>query len=63
MIADIIIFFGADNSRYPLILINRRLHCVSPPLSGVTASIAAADSAKNKTDFPEFKLILQNGKN
>ncbi|WP_027375857.1 hypothetical protein [Kaistella palustris] len=51
--------FWADNSRYPLILLTARLHCVAPRSSGVTASIAAAVSANpNFCDQTEITLTF-----
>ena len=38
------IFFWADNSCYPLILLTRSLHCVALSHCGVTATITAAVS-------------------
>ena len=38
------IFFWADNSCYPLILLARSLHFVPLPRCGVTATITAAVS-------------------
>lgn len=51
-------YFRADNSRYPLLLLAPRLHCVPPLRCGVTAAIAAADKFFQKVPIPKISTIF-----
>lgn len=51
-------YFRADNSRYPLILLAQRLHCVPPLRCGVPAAIAAADKLQQKAQLFKISVIF-----
>ena len=52
------IYFRADNSRYPLLLLAQQLHCVPPLRCGVTAAIAAADKMQQKALILKISVIF-----